>query len=155
MSGLKWELCYKKSRVLASARMPPLLVTPVTPSHPLCHDDRGEGGDGGNGGDGTDEGRIFGQNNFVQEMVLRFDLADLSRPICSCFSCYSIWDEHSRTVVSSWQLDLFSWLGHENEIIAVISKLSRLSSDAQPSRRRNVDECFGHMTCLATGGQLH
>ena len=24
MSGLKWKLCYKKSRVLASARMPPL-----------------------------------------------------------------------------------------------------------------------------------
>ena len=25
MSGLKWKLCYKKSRVLASARMPPLV----------------------------------------------------------------------------------------------------------------------------------
>ena len=25
MSGLKWKLCYKKSRVLASARMPPLI----------------------------------------------------------------------------------------------------------------------------------
>ena len=27
MDGLKRELCYKKSRVLASARMPPLLIT--------------------------------------------------------------------------------------------------------------------------------
>ena len=75
------------------------LPAPPPSSHPLCHDDRGEGGDGGNGGDGTDEGRIFGQNNFVQEMVWRFDLADLCRPICSCFSCHSIWDELSCTSV--------------------------------------------------------
>ena len=49
----------------------------------------------------------------------------------------------------------FHGWGMKMRVIAVISKLSRLSSDAQPSRRRNVDECFGHMTCLATGGQLH
>ena len=28
MGGLKWKLCYKKSRVLASARMPPLVANP-------------------------------------------------------------------------------------------------------------------------------
>ena len=28
MGGLKWRLCYKKSRVLASARMPPLVANP-------------------------------------------------------------------------------------------------------------------------------
>ena len=27
MGGLKWKLCYKKSRVLASARMPPLVCS--------------------------------------------------------------------------------------------------------------------------------
>ena len=27
MSGLKWKLCYKKSQVLASARMPPLVCS--------------------------------------------------------------------------------------------------------------------------------
>ena len=27
MGGLKWKLCYKKSRVSASARMPPLVLT--------------------------------------------------------------------------------------------------------------------------------
>ena len=37
MGGLKWKLCYKKSRVLASARMPPLVIMcffrfPTTPN---------------------------------------------------------------------------------------------------------------------------
>ena len=32
MDGLKWKPCYKKSRVLASARMPPLMYT----SNKLC-----------------------------------------------------------------------------------------------------------------------
>ena len=31
MGGLKWKLCYKKSRVLASARMPPLMKTHLEP----------------------------------------------------------------------------------------------------------------------------
>ena len=75
----------------------PWLPLPTSPSPPTsCN--RGVGGS-----------KNFGQQKFLQEMVWnsekfgqitsRFNFPNLFRTICPCFSCYSIWDDRSYSLV--------------------------------------------------------